>query len=86
MKMLKMSNLEDELGLAKTTIYRMIEKGEFMNGYGEGRYRRWPEQEVAAYQIFLWGLPDKIPDLEQNILEKIKTMADKAKVRITEQA
>lgn len=82
MKMVRMSDVTKALGFSKSKVYKMIDDGEFMPGYGEGRYRRWHEMEIKAYQIFLWDLPDELPSLEQTLLKKIKKMAEKTKKKM----
>ena len=61
MKMLKMNDLTEKLHLGRTTIYRLISDGVFPPGYGDGRYRRWPEPEIEAYMILLWEVPHELP-------------------------
>lgn len=82
MRLLRLPDLESQLGFSKSKIYQMISDGEFMKGYGEGRYRRWHEDEVTAYQILLWRLPDKLPTLEDSLLDDIRIKANNAKKKM----
>ena len=78
--MLKMNDLTEKLHLGRTTIYRLISDGVFPPGYGDGRYRRWPEPEIEAYMILLWEVPHELPNgIHAETIERLKEMATMAK-------
>jgi prophage regulatory protein len=52
--MLRLSDLTKLVGLSRSTIYKMIERGEFPRGVHAGfRARRWRMAEVADWQARL---------------------------------
>lgn len=82
MKMLKRNEVAAAIGIGKTKLYEMIKEKNFMVGYGDGRFRRWPENQVSAFQILLYRLPEPLPEVEATTLAEIKKMAESAQEKM----
>ena len=48
-KLLNLLEVQQQTSLSRTTIYRLIESGEFPRPVKIGRTSRWPTSEISAF-------------------------------------
>lgn len=76
-KLLRLPEVSAIVNFGKTKIYKMMDEGTFPKGVCDGRYRRWPKDEIIAFRILYWGTNEKMPPINNQTREKLEQYVKK---------